>query len=111
MVFDKKEKRVLKRALKQICKLSPWQGICSLMNEERIGNANEDGEGFTEYGFLPDKLSVYSDEEVQEWIDENMWEEIRSPYDCTGKRFSYWIHFHRNPCGRISYVHRMGIDV
>lgn len=107
MIFDKKEKRILKRAFR----LSPWQGIRSLMDEERIGNASEDGEGFTEYGFLPEKLGVYSDEEIQEWIDENMWEEIRSPYDCTGKRFSRWINFHRNPCGRISYVHRMGIDV
>lgn len=111
MPLKELEKRGLKRFLKKTYRQSPWRGICSLMNEERIGNANENGEGFTEYGFLPDKLSVYSDEEIQEWIDNNMWEEIRSPYDCTGKRFSYWIHFHRNPCGRISYVHRMGVDV
>ena len=107
MTLGKREKKIIRKIYRQ----SPWRGIRSLMDEERIGDASEDGESFTEYGFLPEKLSEYSDEEIQEWIDENMWEEVCSPYDCTGWRVSHWLHFHRNPCGRISYVHSLGIDV
>lgn len=107
MLLGEKEKRLLKKMFKK----TPWRGIPSLMDEERAGDFNESGENFSLFGFLPEKFSKYSDDEIRELLDENMREEIRSPYDCTGKRFTMWIDFHRNPCGRISYVHRMGIDV
>ena len=107
MTLGNREKRIIKRMFRQ----SPWRGIRSLKDEERIGCASEDGESFYEYGFLPEYLIKYPDEEIAEWIDENMREEIRSPYDCTGLRFTHWVHFHRNPCGLISYVHSLGIDV
>lgn len=107
MTLGKREKRIIGKMYRQ----SPWRGIRSLMDEERIGDVSEDGIYFSEYGFLPEKMNKYSDEEIAEWINENMREEIRSPYDCTGLRHTYWIHFHRNPCGLISYVHSLGIDL
>lgn len=105
------EEKKVRKAFSKLFNQRPWKGIPSLMDEERIGNATEDGEYFSLFGFIPEKFNKYSDEEIQELLDECMREEIRSPYDCTGKRFTMWIDFHRNPCGRISYVHRMGIDV
>ena len=107
MLLGKREKRIIKKMFKQ----PQWCGIPSLMDEERIGGCNESGEYFSLFGFLPENFSKYSNEEIRDLLNDFMWEEIRSPYDCTGERFTLWIAFHRNPCGRISYVHRMGIDV
>lgn len=107
MILDKKEKRIIKKMFKQ----PQWRGIPSLMDEERLGGFNESGDNFSLFGFLPEKFSKYSDAEIRELLNDLMREEIYSPYDCTGKRFSRWINFHRNPCGRISYVHRLGVDV
>ena len=67
-----------------------------------------DDEYWTEYGFLSG--TDYSDEEVREIIDEMRYR-ICSPYDCTGKPFTMWIDWHRNPSGLISFVHRVGLDV
>lgn len=100
-----------KKFLRDVYNKRPKEKTLSLMECPRIGGYSEDGENFSIYGFLPDRFSQYTDSEVREYLDENMREEIYSPYDCTGKRFTEWISFHRNPNGRISYVHRMGIDV
>lgn len=89
---------------------------------------DEDDEMWREYGFImPDEIiydydpevtptewDAYLDlteEEVNEWIGENMWVRIYSDYDCTGKAFTTDITWHRNPSGLISYVHRMALDV
>lgn len=99
-----------RRFVRTIFKLSPAREIRPLSEEPRIGNANEDYDAFTEYGFLPEKCNTWSDEDVQERIDD-MVEYVTGPYDCTGQRFTMWIAWHRNPGGRISFVHRLGIDV
>lgn len=74
-------------------------------------------EEYTEYGFManykgePINGDEYTDEDIREFIDDNMRMRIYSPYDCTGKPFTLWIDWHRNPSGLISYRHRIGIDV
>ena len=103
--MDKKAQRLLKKVYGK----RPARVIPPLIDEERIGDV--DGEYFTLYGFLPERFNDWEDDEIREYLDEYMVEEIRSPYDCTGKRFTRWYTFHRNPCGRISCIHRMGIDV
>ena len=85
--------------------------IKPLSMESRCYFNDDDYESFTEYGFLPMHLEEYSDAEIEAWIDEEMVMEIRSPYDCTGKQFTKWIDWHRNPSGMISFIHRIGIDV
>lgn len=69
---------------------------------------DEDGEGWKEYGFF--EAEDMTDEEINEYV-EAMRVEIHSPYDCTGKAFTMWIDWHRNPCGWISVVHRLCLDV
>ena len=86
---------------------------------------DDDGEGWRVYGYImpsdilhhfvygkiwEDYLSL-TDDEIQEFVDECMTVRIYSDYDCTGRPFTRWVDWHRNPCGLISYVHAMAIDV
>lgn len=83
--------------------------------------ADRDGEGWSYYGFVMgeqfadyydvDSTFELTDAEIQEWFDEIMRVEIYSDYDCTGKAFTEYISWHRNPNGAISYVHKMAVDV
>lgn len=52
-----------------------------------------------------------TDEEINQFFNDEMWVRIYSDYDCTGRSFTRFIHWHRNPCGLISYQHHMGIDI
>lgn len=45
----------------------------------------------------------WSDEEKREFIDDN-WVEINSPYDCTGKIFTYRISVCNTPKGVVAYI-------
>lgn len=92
---------------------------CSLplMAKGRVHYADDDYEAYTEYGFLSNYKGEpldgieYTDEDIREFIDDNMRMRIYSPYDCTGKLFTMWVEWHRNPSGLISYRHRVGLDV
>ena len=103
--------KAFRRAIKTWYKLEHG-GICRstrpLTEEARYYSGEEDWESYTEYGFL--RGTDYTDAELEE-IREDMWLRVTSPYDCSGQRFTRWITFHRNPCGLISYTHRIGIDV
>lgn len=81
----------------------------SLLDEARIHCGPEDYDSFVKYGFIKGSES-WTDEDIEEWVRET-WLRIYSPYDCTGKCFTYDIHWHRNPNGVVSYVHQMGVDV
>lgn len=76
--------------------------------------ADKDGEGWVLYGFVgfdPEDVALATDAEIDEWFRENMEIRIYSDYDCTGRSFTRWIDWHRNPDNSISYVHSVGIDV
>lgn len=80
----------------------------SLQDEPR--RIARDYDSFVEYGFY--EADGYTDEEITEFLDE----EYRiphycSPYDCTGKAFTMFLEWHRNPCGLISFRHTVGYDV
>ena len=107
MVLDKKTKKILSKVFRQ----RPKREVTSLMDDERVGYCPEDYESVRLYGFLPEAFNSFTDDEVRAWLDDEMRVTINSPYDCTGKWFTCWITFHRNPNGRISYIHRMSLDV
>ena len=65
-------------------------------------------EDYIEYGIF--EADGMTDEEIQEHVDD-MRLEIHSPYDCTGKDFTVWIKWHRNPSGLVSVIHYIGLDV
>lgn len=83
--------------------------------------ADEDGEGWRLYGFVlgeefadwydVETTNDLTDEEVDEWFEDHMAILFYSDYDCTGRAFTQWIDWHRNPDGAISYVHKVGLDV
>lgn len=104
-----KEEKAWRKFLKKWEGQRPAKEILPLMDEKRR-HYDEDGEGLTEYGFLPDRFSNWTDEDLKEYFDD-CWVRIYSPYDCTGKLFTCNIKWHRNPCGRISYQHYMELDV
>ena len=113
MTETQKFHRLLKKMYRQGSKPAEHP---SLMDCERYHCEEDSYEYFIEYGFLPEKwygknMNEFSDESLDEWVKENMWERVCSPYDCSGQRFTRWIKWHRNPCGRISFVHYLGIDV
>ena len=82
--------------------------IKSLQEDTRLYYSEKDYESWLEYGFF--EAGDMTDEEIQEYVDE-MEIHIYSPYDCTGKVFTQWITWHRNPCGLISVIHKKSIDV
>lgn len=53
----------------------------------------------------------WTDEEIEEYIMcEVGYPPICSPYDCTGKRFTSWVSWSRQPIG-IVMIHSFGLDV
>ena len=106
-------RRILKRWYKtDHARSNAWAEItmrtAPLTDKSRIYSGADDWDTYTEYGFL--NGTDYTDEELDE-IREDMRLRVTSPYDCSGQRFTMWITFHRNPCGLISYTHKVGIDV
>ena len=67
---------------------------------------SEDGESITEYRI---RKGFYTPHEIQELVDQS-WTAINSPYDCTGKLFTVYIHARQTPVGLV-WIHRKGLDV
>lgn len=95
-----------------LCEGTRWQRF----------RADEDGEGWRLYGFvmgeefsdwydLAETTDDLTDEDIDEWFEGHMAIRIHSDYDCTGRAYTQWIDWHRNPDGSISYVHQVGLDV
>lgn len=82
--------------------------IKPLTEQERFAY-NEDCDELIEYGFIQGAEGA-TDEEIQKCCDGERIR-INSPYDCTGKWFTWSITWHRNPSGLVSYIHRKGLDV
>lgn len=106
-IKDRKQQKLLKHFLRQGFNQGKPREVRSLRTDPRI-RYEGNGEYWTEYGFLIG--TDYTDEQVQEIIDE-MYERIYSLYDCTGRPFTRWIDWHRNPSGLISYRHYKGLDI
>jgi len=96
------------RYIEKRCHKTKPKVIKSLQEDTRLYCSDRLGTDWIEYGFF--EADGMSDEEIQEYVDE-MEIHIYSPYDCTGKVFTQWITWHRNPCGWISVIHKKGLDV
>ena len=68
-----------------------------------------DGESGYDYIIIPDDGST--DDELSDWFDcEVAYPPIYSPFDCTGKRFTWGKHINRTPAG-IVVIHRWSMDI
>ena len=81
-----------------LCGKDPWRRIYREDNPE----------SWYEYTIMPD-FEEESDEEMQRSIDE-LEVHICSPYDCTGKPFTRFVHWKRTKAG-VVIVRHMSIDV
>ena len=61
-----------------------------------------------DYNVSPNELT---DDDIQWWFDDVVRITITYDYDCSGQMFTKRIHWHINPCGLISYVHVLGMDI
>lgn len=73
---------------------------------------DEYGEDGKDYRILKvEDPDDWTDEEIEEYImDEVGYPPICSPYDCTGKRFTAWTHWSKQPIG-IVMIHSWRLDV
>lgn len=73
---------------------------------------DEYGEDGKDYRILVvENPDDWTDEEIKEYIMEEVgYPPINSPYDCTGKRFTAWTSWSKQPVG-IVMIHSFGLDV
>lgn len=98
--IKKKYRETLSRVQKEDCLKNSIVNGCSRFY------FHEDGEGFTEYRILN---GFYTPHEIQELVDKS-WTTISSPYDCTGRLFTAYIHARQTPVGLV-WIHRKRLDV
>lgn len=79
-----------------------------LYDKSRLIADKNDSESWYEYGIL--HMEDWSDEAVSGYFDSRKLR-IYSQYDCTGKPFTFWLHWHRNPDRSVSFVHQLCVDV
>lgn len=115
-IKNKRDEKIVRKFLKRHAKTQmhnlkdPYK--VSLMESPRKGNGSYDG--YVEYGLyeLSEEQKRMTEQELRDEIYEAfaipVW---HSPYDCTGKAFTQFISFHKNPCGLVSIIHHVGYDV
>lgn len=110
-IKDKAQRGIFKRILRKAYNQGMPCGVSPLTESPRIRyeDAGGYGEYWKEYGFF--NGAGMSDDDIREYIDENIRVRIYSPYDCTGEAFTMWIWWHRNPSGLVSYINNMALDV
>ena len=115
VVLTREQEKILRRTLKRIYKLDHstsydvWDAPLTDAPRSFYDPVNPD-DGWVQYGYFDGTNKT--DVDVREYIDEYI--RVRPPYsayDCTGRPFTAWIDWHRNPCGLISYINHMRLDV
>ena len=107
-ITDRQQIKLLKKALrKAFTKRGTDHLTKPLWVEDRVVYDPDDEETCYIYGYI---YGDRTDEELETW-KECEWCYINSWYDCTGQWFTRYIHTHRNPNGRITFVHCKGLDV
>lgn len=109
---EKKFRKVMKRAYKELSERTNRTCLvdttASLTEHDVVVVDRGDQESWYHIGIMDPESDT--DAEIQEYFD-GMVVEIHSAYDCTGRPFTRYIHWHRNPNGMVSYVHAMTLDV
>lgn len=83
------------------------------LTERWRGAIDEDyGESGYDYRIFPtENPDDWTDKDIDEYIMcEVGYPPINSPYDCTGRRFTMWTSWSRQPIG-IVMIHAWGLDV
>ena len=110
---EKVVRKILKRFVKnQLRDVKDSYEQKSLMDMPR--KYWESYDGYVEYGLyeLTEAQKNMSEKELRDLIyEEFAIPEWHSQYDCTGKAFTQFINFHKNPCGLVSIIHHVGFDV
>lgn len=107
---DSDKYKNMKRAAKKSLNRGDDYEWDSMIDSPRSGCGDDNWDTMVQYGFFDGHNK--SDADVREFIDEYI--RIRppySPYDCTGRPFTMYVHWHRNPSGLISFVNHIGLDV
>lgn len=107
-VLTDDEKKVFKRILRNVYKQRPLPEQKPLFHAERV-QADGD-EGVVEYGFITLHGEKWTDDEINEEL-RTMERHNLTPYDCSGQLCTTSIRFHRNPCGAVSFVHYLTLDI
>lgn len=107
-IKNKRDEKVLRKLYKKI--------IADRVRKESVGDPYQISlmekprkfaklyDGYIEYGLyeLDEDQKSLSDQELEELVyDEYAIPEWHSQYDCTGRPFTEFISFHRNPCGLV----------
>jgi hypothetical protein len=71
--------------------------------------SDEDG-NVTYFGFYAFG-AAYTVEDIDEFFNDMRVELPYSDYDCTGRLFTSYLHWHINPCGFVSMVHHLCLDI
>lgn len=74
---------------------------------------DDDGEGGTDYCIVPeDPEHPMTDEEIAQYLYDSpvYCGRVRSPYDCSGERFTWSWSYTHTPSG-VALIHRWGIDI
>lgn len=109
---EKKLRKILKNIEKRKLRNVKDPYAVSLMDEPRKGCGSIDG--YVEYGLY--ELSEEQERMTEQELRDEIYEAFAIPvwhsqYDCTGRAFTQFISFHKNPCGLVSIIHHVGFDV
>lgn len=102
----------MKRAAKKALNEGEYFEDSPLTEDGRSQDDGTDNCGvyWVQYGYFDGTNKT--DADVREYIDEYI--RVRppySPYDCTGRAFTWMVDWHRNPSGLISYRNHMTLDI
>lgn len=107
---DLKFKALTQRVLMSTHNQRKPHEIGGLMDEKHVVVTDKKyEESITEF-WIEDGLQDWTDEEIRDYM-KDMECHNNTPYDCSGKMVTYWITFHRNPTGLVSFTHHKCLDV
>lgn len=105
----RKQQVVIRKVRDRIAELQHDDPLAKPLTFDWRHGYKYDGEGGYDYVIIPDDGST--DDELSEWFDSEVaYPPIYSPYDCTGKRFTWGKHINRTPAGTV-VIHRWSMDV
>lgn len=104
---DKDLLKIWKHFVKNKLNEGIFEPVKSMLEQDHVLSSSD---GEVTYFGLYNFDDTWTDEDLDEYID-NRRVVINSDYDCTGLLFTSHIHWHRNPCGLVSIVHTLNLDI
>ena len=107
---NNKQAKICRKIVKDFYKQDPAPEKMPLLSESRTYADPDDWEGYTEYGFLPNRYDDLPEDALRD-LEKELWEYTGCAWDCSGRMFTVSLHLHRNPSGKVSFIHRRAIDI